>query len=92
MVTKSILLLPDPLYDLPQTHLVLLEAAADLDILPDNFKEIFPLMREEIDSLKKQISTNETTYSWKLFECEDNKDCMENIVKQFLKHLFKLEL
>ena len=71
---------------------VLLEAAADLDILPDNFKEIFPLMREEIDSLKKQISTNETTYSWKLFECEDNKDCMENIVKQFLKHLFKLEL
>ena len=71
---------------------VLLEAASDLNILPDNFKDIFPLMKEEIDSLKKEIAHNQDTYSWKLFECEDRKDCMENIVKQFLKHLFKLEL
>jgi hypothetical protein len=71
---------------------VLLEAASDLDILPDNFKEIFPLMREEIDSLKKEIAHNESTYSWKLFECEESKNCMDKVVKQFLKHLFKLEL
>jgi hypothetical protein len=71
---------------------VLLEAASDLGILPDNFKDIFPLMREEIDDLRKQIAGNENMYSWRLFECEENKDCMENVVKQFLKHLFKLEL
>lgn len=71
---------------------VLLEAASDLGMQPDNFEDIFPLMREEIKELKQKIANNETTYSWKLFECEDNKDCMENIVKQFLKHLFKLEL
>ena len=71
---------------------VLLEAAADLDILPDNFKDIFPLMREEIDNLKKEISHNENTYSWKLFECDGHQDCMEKTVKKFLKHLFKLEL
>ena len=71
---------------------VLLEAASDLGILPDNFKEIFPLMREEIDSLRKEIAHNETMYSWKLFECEGEQNCMENVVKQFLNHLFKLEL
>jgi hypothetical protein len=71
---------------------VLLESAAELDILPDNFKEIFPLMREEIDSLRKEIANNEQSYSWKLFECEDNENCKEYLVKQFLKHLFKLEI
>ena len=71
---------------------VLLEAASDLDILPDNFGEIFPLMREEIDKLKKEISHNESMYSWMLFECEGEQKCMEKIVKQFLNHLFKLEL
>jgi hypothetical protein len=71
---------------------VILEAASDLDILPDNFKDIFPLMREEIDSLRKEVAKNETTYSWMLFECEEDKNCMQRVVKQFLNHLFKLEL
>jgi hypothetical protein len=71
---------------------VLLEAASDLDILPDNFKDIFPLMKEEIDNLKKKITNNEKTYSWLLYECEDDTNCKNRIVKQFLKHLFKLEI
>ena len=71
---------------------VLLDAASDLGILPDNFKDIFPLMREEADNLRKMIAVNESTYSWLLFECEGNHKCKERIVKKFLKHLFKLEL
>ena len=71
---------------------VLLDAASDLGILPDNFKDIFPLMREEASDLRKKIAKNESTYSWLLFECEDNHKCKERIVKKFLKHLFKLEL
>ena len=71
---------------------VLLEAASEHGILPDNFKDIFPLMREEAENLRKKIATNESTYSWLLFECEDNKKCKDNVVKKFLKHLFKLEL
>ena len=70
----------------------MLDAASDLGILPDNFKDIFPLMREEADNLRKKIATNESTYSWLLFECEDDQKCKEKIVKQFLKHLFKLEV
>jgi len=71
---------------------VLLEAASDMNLLPDNFKEIFPLMREEIDELRKKISNNESMYSWKFFECEENDTCKDELVKQFLRHLFKLEV
>jgi hypothetical protein len=71
---------------------ILLEAASELDILPDNFKEIFPLMREEADKLRKDIANNEQTYSWKMFECEENEACKEQTVRQFLRHLFKLEV
>jgi hypothetical protein len=71
---------------------ILLEAASELDMLPDNFKEIFPLMREEADKLRKDIANNEQTYSWKMFECEENEDCKEQTVRQFLRHLFKLEV
>ena len=71
---------------------VILEAAAEMDILPDNFKEIFPLMREEIDQLRKKIAKNENMYSWKFFECEDSEICRGHLVKQFLKHVFKLEV
>ena len=71
---------------------VLLDAASDLGILPDNFKDIFPLMREEASDLRKKIAANESTYSWQLFECEEDKRCKDKLVKRFLKHLFKLEL
>tara|TARA_Y100001972_G_scaffold63596_1_gene77690 strand:+ start:88 stop:702 length:615 start_codon:yes stop_codon:yes gene_type:complete len=71
---------------------VLLDAASDLGILPDNFTDIFPLMREEASNLRKKIATNESTYSWLFFECDGEQACMDRVIKQFLKHLFKLEL
>ena len=46
-------------------------------------------MKEEAERLKKTIQHNKETYSWKLQECETEK-CKENLVKQFLKHDFRV--
>ena len=69
----------------------LLEIAEVYQILPDNIEEIYPIMKEESKRLRKKIETNKSTYSWKLYECE-TEECKEILIKQFLKHLFKVEL
>jgi len=71
---------------------ILLEEALKRGIEPDNATELIPLLREEAQKLKKKIERNEAMYSWKFHECEDDKKCQENVIKHFLKHLFKLEI
>ena len=48
-------------------------------------------MKEEAKKLRQKIKGNEKTYSWKFQECVTD-ECKEILVKQFLKHLFNLEL
>ena len=69
----------------------LLEVAEDYGILPKNIEEIYPLMKDESTRLRKKIKNNEEMYSWKFYQCA-TEECKEILVKQFLKHLFKLEL
>jgi hypothetical protein len=69
----------------------LLEIADSYGILPKNIDEIYPLMKEEAQKLRNKIKENETMYSWKFQECA-TEECKEILVKQFLKHLFNLEL
>jgi len=71
---------------------IILEMASNLDIFPDNFSEVFPLMKEEIQDLKKQIGDNKKTYSWMLYECGDNNFCKDRLVRSFLNQLFGLGL
>jgi hypothetical protein len=69
----------------------LLEIAEIYGIFPNNIEEIYPLMKEQASKLRKKIKNNKATYSWRLYECE-TEECKEVLVKQFLKHLFKVEL
>ena len=70
---------------------MLLQIAEQYQIIPEDLNEVLPIMKEEAERLKKTIQHNKETYSWKLQECETEK-CKENLVKQFLKQLFNLEL
>ena len=70
---------------------MLLQIAEQYQIIPEDLSEVLPIMREEAERLKKTIQHNKETYSWKLNECE-TEQCKENLVKQFLKQLFNLEL
>ena len=70
---------------------MLLQVAEQYEIIPQDLTEVFPVMKEEAIRLRKAIEKNKTMYSWKFQECE-TEQCKENLVKQFLKQLFNLEL
>tara|TARA_R100001510_G_C7636026_1_gene194173 strand:+ start:233 stop:844 length:612 start_codon:yes stop_codon:yes gene_type:complete len=70
---------------------MLLQIAEQYGIMPEDLAEVLPVMKEEAERLKKTIEHNKETYSWRLYECE-SEQCKENLVKQFLKQLFNLEL
>ena len=70
---------------------MLLQIAEEYNIIPEDLGEVLPIMKEEAKRLRKLIESNKRMYSWKFQECE-TEQCKENLVKQFLKHLFKVEL
>tara|TARA_R100001015_G_C4631984_1_gene194995 strand:+ start:3008 stop:3622 length:615 start_codon:yes stop_codon:yes gene_type:complete len=45
-------------------------------------------MRESITKLEQKINKEKSTYSWKLHECEDDENCKQMVVKNFLLQLF----
>ena len=50
--------------------------------------ELIKLIKKQIKDTKKKINKDKSTYSWSLYNCEDNKECKEKVMKNFLKHLF----
>jgi hypothetical protein len=67
---------------------VLLEMCAKHNIEIESHKEINKLIQKKIKVIKEKILKEKSTYSWLLYDCEDNNTCKENVVKKFLKHLF----
>lgn len=57
------------------------------DILIEIDKEMLMLLKQQISDTRDKIKKQKSTYSWSLYSCADEK-CKDNIVKQFLKHLF----
>ena len=70
---------------------MLLQIAEEHNIMPEDLSEVLPVMKEEAKRLKETIEYNKTMYSWMFQECE-TEQCKENLVKKFLKQLFKVEL
>ena len=66
----------------------LLDICEEHDILVEVDEEINKVIQKQIIETKQKINKAKSTYSWKLYECEDNKNCKKDIVKRFLKHLF----
>ena len=57
------------------------------DILIEIDKEMLKLLEEQISETKGKIKKEKSTYSWSLYSCADDK-CKDNVVRNFLKHLF----
>ena len=66
----------------------LLDICEEHDILVEVDEEINKVIQRQIQETKQKINKAKSTYSWKLYECEENKNCKKDIVKRFLKHLF----
>lgn len=60
------------------------------DILIEIDKEMLKLLEKQISDIKEQIKREKSTYSWSLYSCANDK-CKDNVVKNFLKHLFNYE-
>tara|TARA_Y100000034_G_scaffold23110_1_gene26698 strand:- start:1188 stop:1805 length:618 start_codon:yes stop_codon:yes gene_type:complete len=66
----------------------LFDVAEKYDIDIKEYDEVNKSIKEDIKRLKALIQKEKTTYAWKLFNCEDSGVCKDNVIKQFLKHLF----
>ena len=67
---------------------VLLEMCAKHNIEVENHKPLNEIIQKKIEAIKRKILKEKSTYSWSLYQCEEDSVCRENIVKKFLKHLF----
>ena len=66
----------------------LLDMCDEHAILIEIDDELIKLIKKQIKDTKKKINKDKSTYSWSLYNCEDNKECKEKVMKNFLKHLF----
>ena len=68
-----------------------LDICEKLDILPTTYKKVFEIMRKEISLIKTEINKLKQSYSWKLFECDDDTNCKIKVIKGFLHQIFGYE-
>ena len=61
------------------------------DILPTRYNKINSVIKTEIDDVNQKIRNKKLAFSWRLHECEDNKNCKDKTIKSFLYQLFKYE-
>jgi len=69
-----------------------LDICDKLDILPNRYKRVTEIIQIEIDKLNIAITNEKSTFSWRLFECEEDEPCREGIFKNFLFQLFKYKV
>ena len=66
----------------------LFDVAEKYDIDIKEYEVVNKSLKEDINRIKVLIEKEKTTYAWKLFNCEGDNKCMDNVIRQFLKHLF----
>ena len=66
----------------------LFDIAEKYDIDIKDYASVNNSLREDIKRIKVVIEKEKSRYGWLLFDCEDNENCKENVIKQYLKHLF----
>jgi hypothetical protein len=66
-----------------------LDICEKYDILPTRYEKVNSLIRDEISEISKQVNNKKLSFSWRLYECEEDVGCKEKIIKDFLYQLFK---
>ena len=66
----------------------LLEISEELKIKPVNLKDICKEIKVEIELLKNKIKHTERMFSWRLYACEEDQECEDKIIKDFLRQFF----
>jgi hypothetical protein len=67
---------------------LMLEVAEQINVKPANAKELCAEIKKETKKVKALIEHNNSMYSWKLYQCEDNEECKDLIMADFFRRLF----
>ena len=66
----------------------LFEIVEKYDIWLTDYDEACEDIQKSINQTKELIESEKRTYSWFLYKCDNDEDCKEKVVKNFLYHLF----
>lgn len=69
----------------------LLDFCEEHNIYVEPDENINKVLSKQVDRVKKQIQKEKLSYSWKLYQCEDNEVCKEKLIRSFLKHIFNYD-
>ena len=73
-------------------YFVILTIAKELNIkTPRNYKQQIRWMKKESNRLRAIIRKNQSTYNYLFSECETQEE-KDNVIKQFMRHLFGINL
>ena len=67
----------------------LFEIADKYEVFLGDYDEVFKDLRINITELKEKIKSESASYSYALYNCEDDEECKEKVVRNFLWHIFK---
>ena len=63
---------------------IIINLAIKYDIAIHNSKEIIRLLNKEAKDLEDKRAKNESMFSWKFWECGDDEECKERLIKHFM--------
>ncbi len=66
----------------------LFDIAEKYNIDITDYDSVIESLKIDIKRIKKDIAEEKSTYSWKLFNCDGEHKCRENVIESFLKQLF----
>ena len=66
-----------------------LDVCEKLNIMPTSYALINSTIMDEISDINKEIVQKKKTFSWRLYECDKEKNCEDKIIQDFLFQLFK---
>ena len=69
-----------------------LDICEKYDILPTRYEKINSVIRKEISHTNGEIDNKKRSFSWRLYECEEDEGCKSQIIKDFLYQLFKYKV
>jgi hypothetical protein len=65
-----------------------LDICEKYDITPTRYEKVNLAIKEEIDKTNQKIRNIKLQFSWKLYQCEGNRSCKDDVMKEFIRQLF----
>ena len=66
-----------------------LDVALELSIKPSNLVEVNQQIQVEIKSLKELVSVSKSTYGWKFYECQDDYECKDRVLRSCVESFYE---